>query len=56
MIDTIETLRTLREHTLAVAVAHGLSLSDPIGPDRAAQLLNEAALRISRVQVTGVTK
>lgn len=56
VIETIETLRTLREHAAEVAAHHGLTLDTPIGPDRAAQLLREAAPRISRSLMRLVTE
>lgn len=54
VIETIETLRTLRRYTAEVAARRGLSLNDPIGPDRAAQLLNEAAPIIARSRMGAV--
>lgn len=54
VIETIDTLRTLRQFPAEVAARHGLGLNDPIGPDRAAQLLNEAAPIIARSRMRAV--
>ncbi|UXW85095.1 hypothetical protein NFX31_12835 [Microbacterium azadirachtae] len=55
VIETIDTLRTLREHVEAAALRDGFDLDSPVGVDRAARVLREAAPDLARTQFRVVT-
>lgn len=50
-VETIETLRTIREHVWDTAHALGFDLDDPVGVDRAELAFREAVPALARTQI-----
>ena len=55
IIETIDTLRTLRAHVEDVALREGFDLDTPVGPEMAARVLQEAVPTLRRTLITAVT-
>ncbi|MGW9168706.1 hypothetical protein [Agromyces sp. NPDC055658] len=54
VIETIDTLRTLREHVGDAALREGLDLDTPVGPDTAARFLRDASPALTRTLIKAV--
>lgn len=54
IIETVDTLRTIREHVEAAALLEGFDLDTPVGPERAARVLQGAAPGLARTLIKAV--
>ena len=53
-VETIETLRTLREHVGGAALGRGFDLDDAVGVDRAERAFRDAVPALARTQLRAV--